>query len=212
MHATPLTDKLSWIHFSKPSEAELHELAERFFLHPLIHEELLAPSSRSRVETHDGYLFLIYHLPLYDHVNRTSRRAEIDVVATDDTLITVTYEDLEPIATFGRTVEKIPERNLASTAQLVYYLVESVNDFSLRQLRHVEEKLQQVGGALFRERSGKALLEDISRIKRDLLEFSLTAASERLMLESLLESGPRFWGEGYKIYLNDLWGDFLKIH
>lgn len=212
MHTeTPVTKKLSWLNVVSPTEEEVAMLAERFYLHPVIAGELGVASSRSRVESYDGYLFLVYHLPLYDIENRVSRQAEIDVIATEDTLITVSYDDLEPIREFERRIARVPERDLVSTAELVYHLIETGNDFSVRQLRHVEEKTRIVGSELFRD-SGKKLLKDIAVIKRDLLEFSLTAGSQRVMLESLVPVGSAFWGEQYRIYLADLWGDFLKTH
>lgn len=212
MHTeTLVTKKLVWLNVVAPTDDEVAMLAERFYLHPVIAGELGVSSSRSRVESHDGYLFLVYHLPLYDVENLTSRRAEIDVIATEDAFITVSYEELEPIRDFEKRIAKLPERDLSSTAELAYHLVEAVNDFSVRELRHIEEKTQDVGRELFRN-SGKKLLRDIAVIKRDLLEFSLTAASQRVMLESLVPVGSAFWGEQHRIYLSDLWGDFLKTH
>jgi magnesium transporter len=206
-----ITKKFTWVNVVTPTDEEITSLGEQFYLHPVIADELSVQSSRSRVESHDGYLFMVYHLPLYDTENQTSRRAEVDVVATEDTLITVSYEELEPIREFEQRIAKVPERDISSTAELVYHLVEAGNDFSVRQLRHVEEKTRIVGSELFRD-SGKKLLEDIAIIKRDLLEFSLTTASQRVMLESLVPVGSAFWGEQYRIYLADLWGDFLKTH
>jgi magnesium transporter len=211
MHAVSINNRISWLNAVKPTASEVAELARQFFLHPLIASELGIPSSRSRVERHDGYLYFVYHLPVYDEATKTSRVAEIDIVATEETLVTVSYEALEPIRQFGRAFELTSENDITSTAELVYRLIGAANEFSVRELRHVEEKVRNVGRELF-TKPDPELLESISHIKRDLLEFSLIATTQRSMLDSLIETGAGFWGEAYRIYLQDLRSDFGKTY
>ncbi|MBI5732559.1 hypothetical protein HY967_01190 [Candidatus Jorgensenbacteria bacterium] len=206
-----ITPKLKWIHLRNPGETDIQRLKKNWGIHPLVLDELLGPSDRSKVEHYGDYLFLVYHLPIYDVLKLTSRRAEIDFIATKDALITVTYEDLEPIKQFERDLDTRYKKVLQTTAQMVYYIITEVNDYSLRQLKHVERKVNFVGDLLFK-RQDRELLEEISRIRRDLVDFSIIAVPQRATLKSLLETGVAFWGPRFKIYFADLDGDYLKIH
>ncbi len=206
-------NSVTWIRLQNPSEKEVKELEGLFEIHPIIQEEIYRPSDRSKVENYDGYIFAVYHLPIYNETERTSRRAEVDFVATQDLLITVSYEKIEPLLEFSRELEKNAglKNKIQNPAQLIYYILQEVNVFSLRQLRHVEKKVNAVGAKIFKH-PDRELLEEISYIKRDLLDFGIIAAGQKTTLESLLQVGADFWGKGMRIYFSDLLGSFLKVH
>ncbi|MEK7506227.1 MAG: CorA family divalent cation transporter [Patescibacteria group bacterium] len=206
-------NKIEWIRLLSPSEKEVKSLDGLFKIHPIIQEEIYRPSDRSKVENYDGYVFAVYHLPVYNPKERASRRVELDFIATKDLLITVSYEKIEPLLEFAKKLEKSAElkKNIQNPAQLIYYILQEANVFSLRQLRHVEEKVKNVGKELFKH-PDQELLEEISHIKRDLLEFGIIAAAQKTTLESLIHVGTGFWGQSMKVYFSDLLGDFLKTH
>ncbi len=208
-------NKITWIQLQKPTEKEIKQLEGLFDfdIHPIIQEEIYKPSDRSKVENYDGYVFAVYHLPVYNEKERTSRRVEIDFIATNDLLITVNYEKIEPLAEFIGGIERNAslKNKIQNPAQLIYYILQEVNVFSLRQLRHVEKKVNAVGTEIF-EHPDQELLEEISYIKRDLLDFGIIAAAQKTTLESFLHVGTDFWGKSVEIYFSDLLGDFLKVH
>ncbi len=204
-------NNLTWWHIVRPTEKDIAEVKKALKLHRLILEELSAASDRSKVEAYDGYVYLVYHLPVWNTKERTSRRGEIDCVATGKTVLTVSYENLESLEQFRASLESGAGANIHTSAQLIHGLLQEVNAFSLRELRHVEEKANGIGRAIFKK-ADSALLEDISHVKRDLLDFGIIAASEKTTLESLSEVGPKFWGEESRIYFSDLLGSFLRVH
>ncbi|MEK7626852.1 MAG: CorA family divalent cation transporter [Patescibacteria group bacterium] len=206
-------NKINWIRLLSPSEKEVKSLNGLFKIHPIIQEEIYRPSDRSKVENYDGYIFAVYHLPVYNPKERTSRRVELDIIATKDMLITVSYEKIEPLLEFIKKFERNADlkKNIQNPAQLIYYVLQEVNVFSLRQLRHIEEKVKTVGKEIFKH-PDQELLEEISYIKRDLLDFGIIAAAQKTTLESFVHVGAGFWGENTRVYFSDLLGDFLKTH
>ncbi len=206
--------KVTWIDILKPSKADIDFLKKQHKFHPIILDELLHLSSRSRVEFYENYLYLTYHLPVYDKSLRTSRRAEIDFLITKNKVITVHYEDLEPLDAFMRSISNTQNfKNLAMEDSLrcAYYLIEEIIHFSLRQLRHVEDNISDISREIFKGKETQ-LLEKISYVKRDVLDFSVISAPQEILLASLVEAGARFWGEETKIYLSDLVGDYSKVN
>lgn len=206
--------KVNWINLIRPSEKELLALKKEFGIHPIIIEELSQQSARSKVEIYGNYMFIVYHMPVYDSKERVSRRGEVDFLIIKNTVITVTYEPLEPIQMLEDKIEEnqhYKERLLgADTARLFYYLMEACLLFSLRQLRHVDEKVEDVRNNLFQDKE-KTLLEKISYLKRDLLSYYLITKSQTSIFNSLNKVGPDFFGGHTKVYFSDLEGDFLKV-
>lgn len=206
-------NKLTWIDVLKPTKKDIEFIRKQHKFHPIILDELLHASARSRVEPYDKYLFLTYHLPLYDKNQKVSRKIEVDFLITKDKVITVRYEDVEPINNFWRRLsndKNFKDRALHSTGTIVYFLIEEILAFSQRQLRHIEETVSEITQELFKNREAQ-LLQRISYLKRNILEYSIISNPQKIILESLREVGGRFWSEDMRIYLSDLVGDHLKI-
>ncbi len=206
--------KLTWIDVQNPTKKDIEFIRKQHKFHPIILDELLHTSARSRVEPYDKYLFLTYHLPIYDKNIKSSRKGEVDFLITKDRIITVHYEDLEPVNNFWRRLnndKNFKDRALGdNTGRLIYYLIEEILDFSQRQLRHIEENVTELTKELFQEKESQ-LLQRISYLKRDILDYSIISEPQKILLESLREVGGKFWNEDMKIYLSDLSGDHLKI-
>ena len=205
--------KVTWIDILKPTKADIDFLKKQHKFHPIILDELLHLSSRSRVEFYNNYLFLTYHLPIYDKTLKTSRRAEVDFLITKDKVITIHYEDLEPLDTFMRSISNNPNfksQALQGSAHCMYFLIQEIIHFSMRQLRHIEDNIRNISQEIFKGKEAQ-LLERISYAKRDVLDFSIISAPQEILLSSLIETGIRFWGDEIKIYLSDLAGDYSKV-
>jgi magnesium transporter len=194
---------VKWIDIQNPTPQELEALRIKFGFHEVILEELKVPSVRSHIEIYDTYVFFVYNFPVYDPKEQTSRRAEVDFLITHDAVITTRYEPLAPLFEIETLLASHP-------FELLYTILQKLLHFEERQLRHIREKIDYVSDELFRGRE-MALLERISRLKRDISEYRIIVRSGEGILNSLKEHGPRIWGEDTKVYLNDLAGDHLKI-
>jgi magnesium transporter len=203
--------KARWIHFQDPNDDDIAETTSFIKAHPLILKELQGVSDRSKIENYGSYLFAVYHLHIYDIKEKKPRRTEIDILASKETILTYTYETIEPVDQFKSDIAQKLDGKIQNASQIIYYLLQEINVYSLRQLRHVEEKVNVVGNRLF-DHGNRYLLEDISYIKRDLLEFEITAASQKSTLESLLTVGEEFYGLQSKIYFSDLMGSLSRVH
>ena len=192
-----------WIDIKNPTNKDLDWLKAKFHLHPVILQELKEPSARASVEVFKNYIYFVYYFPVYDDKEETSRRAEIDFVVGHDAVVTVQYEELEAL-------DNLSERVADDSLMIVYQLVETILKFQERQLRHIREKTEEVGGELFKGKE-KEVLRKVSRLKRDVSEYRIIVKQQGHILRSLLTKGPIFWGSEERPYLTDLVGDHLKI-
>lgn len=202
---------IKWIDILSPTGLDIKFLKKNFNFHPIILDELTHPSTRSKVENYDEYIFIVSYSPNYDPERRSSREAEIDILTTKEVFITVHYEKSEPLDQFERLLlnEKL-KTHITNTGQLTYYLLEEIDKFSLRQLSHIEEKVKKINADLFKDRE-RELLEEISYVKRDLAAFGIITWPQRNILESLINSGALFWGERMRIFFGDALGDHWRV-
>ena len=204
---------VAWITVVKPTKNDVDALKKIHKFHPVILDELLGPSERSRVELYASYMFLTYHLPIYEEELKTSRRGEIDFLITKDKVITVYHENLAPIENLKRALVKntdFRDHVLRGTAHLVYHIIEEILSHSNRQIRHIEQNVKFISQEIFKGRE-RDMLERISYVKRDILDYSIVSEPQEILLTSLAEMGEKFWGGQVKVYLMDLVGDHHKI-
>ena len=195
---------VAWTDVVKPTEEDLVHLKKKFDLHPLLVQELRMPSSRTRVEARDGYLYFIYYFPIYDTTEGTSSRTEVDVIVTKNELVSVHYDR------FVNIFEDADLHDAKDSLELTYRFLKQILTFEERQLRHIREKVEGVGKELFKNQERK-VLEKINYLKRDISEYRMVIRLQEPILHSLLAAGQKFWGDETEIYLNDLLGEQAKI-
>lgn len=209
-----IQSKITWIDIVNPKQSDIDYLAKHFKFHPLILGELIPASSRSKVEIYDGYLFIVYYLPVYNVECQTSQPTEIDFLITKDAVITVRYSPIEPIdQLFARMQKDLSSQKqfmAKTTGHLLYEILEGGLNFSLRQLTHITEKIQKAEELIFKGKE-KEMIKEISVIKRDILDQRQITRPQKSILESLLSKGTKFFGKDIEVYFNDLLGDYEKI-
>lgn len=207
--------KSVWIDILKPTEHDVAKLKKLHPFHPVILKELLEPSARARIDHHDKYLFISYHMPIYDPQIKTSRRAEVDFLITKNAVVTVHYEHLKQIdALFEKlsTSEPFQKEIMSGDSLLiVYHIFEEMINFSLRQLRHIEERVAFVAQEIFNNKE-EALLKEISFVKRDILDYRLITHPQEEFFQKIVFIGEQFWGKKSYVYLNDLQNDIIPVH
>lgn len=206
--------KITWIDVINPSQSDIDYLGANYKFHPLILAELMKPSSRSKVEAYNNYIYIVYYLPVYDPYTRVSKSTEVDFLITKDAVITARYGEIEPINNFFNKLEKditSHEKYLDKTAgHLLYEILENCQEFSLRQLTHINEKVCHIEESIFKGHE-KQMIKEISFVKRDVLDQRLITRPQKTILDSLLIKGSKFFGKDMEIYLNDLIGDHEKV-
>ncbi|MDD5760777.1 MAG: magnesium transporter CorA family protein [Candidatus Pacebacteria bacterium] len=206
-------NKITWVDITSPDEEDISYLRRNYKFHPLTLEELKCPSQRDKTESYDSYIFLVVHFPCWNETEQKSYPWELDIIITDDSLITVCYET--NVEMRDELMEKVYSKDfeklyLSDTIKLLYFILEYFFDFAMRQIAHIQEKINDVEKNIFSGKSEQAI-PNISFVKRDILNFQRTFRYLKETLRSLSRQGPRVFGEEKRIYFEDLLGDSLKV-
>ena len=205
--------KITWIDITCPTNEDIEYLRKNYRFHPLILEELKMPSQRNKTEIHDGYIFLVAHFPCWNEVEKKSYPWELDIILDKNTLITICYEKSTVMR--EEFMEKVYTKDfenlyLNDTIKLLYFITEYFLDFAIRQIYHIQEKINNVEKEIFHGKAEDAI-PNISFIKRDVLNFQRIFRYLKETLCSLSRQGPRIFGESKRIYFDDLIGDSTKV-
>lgn len=208
------TKTLTWIDIKNPKKKDIDYLRENFDFHPLVLEELLSPTLRPKVEHYDHYLFMVTHFPIFNPAERKTNPVELDFLITKNSLITVRYETLKPLEelwTKCKTGKEFKEKCFGENpAFLLHYIINELLAFSFRQLDHITKNINEIEKNMFVGEE-RTMVEEISIVRRDVLDFRRTLMPQKTILESLKIRGIEFFGKKMEPYFADLVGDYARV-
>lgn len=206
--------KLTWVDLELPTPDEVKELMRKYSIHPLIAEELLKPSIRTKVDTYKNSIYLILRFPIFEQDKKTSVSYEMDFVIGKNFLITAHYKPITPLYEITKIFEvgsMLGEDYLIkNTGVLVFFIIRQLYDFALRQLEHIQKKIEKIEENIFRGRE-QEMVETISLTHRDMLDFQRAIHAHESILDSLQRAGEKFFGYEFTHYGNKMKGELLRI-
>lgn len=209
------TKSVTWINIFNPTSEDLGHLVKNFDIHPLILNELTRPTLRPKVEGYDDHFYMVLHFPIFSQETRTTLSREIDFVFTKNALITVHYEKIAPFEELFSQCESDEEfRRLhlrGNSAFLLHKIITTLFEFSLRELDHIRQNVDDIEKKIFEGKKHQKVIEEISVIRRDILNFRRTIRPEGQALESLAERGALFFGAELRPYFSDLIGSYARV-
>jgi magnesium transporter len=207
---------LTWVDVVDPKKEDIEYLKQNFNFHPIVLSELTTHTLRPKVENYDHYLYMVLHFPIYHPKEKTSKSMEIDFLITKDTLITVRYGKIQPLMEFWKKCEAkdIDPYFGETTASLLCCMIGELNNFSLRQIDHITKKIDDIEKDIFGNKNAKReekIVEEISIIRRDILDFRRTLKPQNIIFESLKTRSAELFGKSGEPYFADIIGDHMRV-
>ena len=105
----------------------------------------------------------------------------------------------------------IDKENLAKNpGVIVFYILRHFYEFALRQLDHIQLKIDEIEENIFRERE-KEMVEVTSVMRRDVLDFHRAIYAHESILNSFSLAGERFFGKDFIHYTNVITGELARV-
>ena len=214
MLKTVQTKNFTWIDIDEPTSDDIAQLRDTITIHPLAIEEFAAPTVQSRATQYPNGVFLAVHVPLYDKEERTTYAAELDIILTETHLITGHALPIYQLDQFFDRIMTTKGAHIGhigdSPAHLLYAVLEMLINTCFPRLDHVTEKIMAIESGVFHGEEAR-MVQEISHVKRDILNFRRTIMPQRSILESLIRKSDRFVPEELHPYLHDLIGSNIRL-
>lgn len=208
---------ITWIDLENPTQEEVQTLVRSYSLHPLVGEELLGPSKSSKASVYKGYMYLVLQFPIRTKAGdyHVTREKEIDFVIGKDFIITTHYEVIQPLHVFGRAFEANAILDKDKTADhaghIFYYMMRRMYAHMLGDLEAIKSDLTVAEGKVFSGEE-KSVVEVLSNLSRELLDFRQTSRTHLEVLESLSKASNGFFDKEFTPYLADIKDSFTLVH
>lgn len=207
--------KLTWIDVESPTREEITHLSEEYGISPLVGEELLNKSVRSKVDLYDNFIYLILHFPKIGHSHSKNVEQEIDFIIGKDFIITVHYELVDPLHEFSKffEVQSTLEKGIqVEHAGFLFFLIaKELYKNLMSELDDINRSLKEIEGKIF-EGQESNMVEYISATNRKLLDFKQAIRFHGEILRSFENAGKKFFGEEFSYYLSVISGEYNKVH
>ncbi len=211
------SQNITWVDVEKPTQDEVRNLMLKYNLHPLVAEELLLPTFKPKVDSHDNYIYLILHFPFFKRTEKGTEcvNREIDFIIGKDFIITVRYEPVRPLQQFSKIFEvdsilNTEGDNNKHAGYLFFYLAIKLYEALLNELEHLEDRQKEMERFIFKGEE-KRMVKEISKSSHNLLDFKQATIHHREVLESLEVSGAKFFGNDFVYYLRNINDKYRKV-
>ena len=206
---------LTWVDLEAPTKEDVLNVMEEYNVHPLVADELLHPTLRPKVDVYDNLIYLILHFPTISHKHGGQTEQEVDFIIGKNFLITTHYNIVDPLHDFSKVFEVnsiLDKSNIAEHGGfLFFYLIRELYRDLNGELDHIYDALERIETKIFKGGEVK-MVETISKVSHDLLNFKEAIAPHREVLESFEVAGEKFFGKDFTYYLTDISGEYYKIN
>lgn len=203
-------EKILWADVTDPSSQDFIDLAEEFGFHPLSIEDSQKAHQRPKIEEHPGYYFIVlYEAELvgpHDHLELR----ELHIFLGKNYVVTVHNQPVRATKTAGRLWHEWSDRAEHGSALLAYLIMDAIVDDYMPLLDIMSERMDEIEDEIFGDfRPG--LIEDIFRIKKQLLHLRRTLTPLREVFNTMLRREQPLFARDTYVYFQDVFDHVIRV-
>jgi len=167
-----------WLDIEAPGPDEARLLSETFHFHELAIEDALAEIHHPKIESYDGFLYLILHGIMVQERQRGFATQDVDFFLGSNYLVTIHHSPSRSIAEAQVVCGRHPGVLAEGSPSLLHRIVDAIVDHYRPVVDALEERLEQLERIVF-EQPTKNPLRDVLALKQDVASLRRIALPER---------------------------------
>jgi magnesium transporter len=196
-------DGMAWIGLHRPSEAELHSLAQEFDLHPLAVEDALEAHQRPKLERYGETLFVVLRAARYLDEAEEVDFGELHVFLGHDFVITVRHGAAPDLSAVRRRMEAAPDLLALGPEAVLYAILDAVVDGYAPVVSGVQTDIDEIETEVFG--GDPEVSRRIYELSREVVEFQRATRPLIGMLNGLMAGFTKYGtDEELQRYLRDV--------
>lgn len=167
-----------WADLAAPTPDELQILTDVFHFHPLAIEDAVATVHHPKIESYDGYLYLILHGIDYRKSQEAFATHDTDFFLGPNYLVTVHDGQTRSVATVHDVCSRNDHVLAEGPAALMHRIIDQMVDNYRPEVEEVERWLDELEDQVFENPRGD-LIREILDVKRDVTGLRRIALPQR---------------------------------
>jgi magnesium transporter len=198
-----------WVDVADPTSADFEELAKEFGFHPLSIEDCRNEHQRPKVEEFQGYYFIVlYEAELV--LGRHLELRELNIFLGKNYLVTVHSQPIRTLKTAERLWRGWTDLAERGTGLLGYLLIDAIVDDYMPLLDTLSDRMDELEDKIFVDFQVEAL-EEIFRIKKELLFLRRSVTPLRDVFNTLLRREQQIFSHETYIYFQDVFDHLIRV-
>lgn len=199
---------LTWVNIEGVDEESLKLLKDNYHFHPLDLEDIQTETQTPKLDVYKNYLFLVLHVPLWNHEDRRVTSQQIDFFITDNALISIQHhknKDLQ--ALFYRCLKNKKMRSEwlgGNSGFLLYYILEALFEEARPILNNIGKHLTMIENEVFSGEQNTSLIRQLSYHRRNILAYGRIIEPQRYLMSNLAHIRRPFMDESSSVYFDDI--------
>lgn len=169
-------DEFFWLDLTDPGVPESRQLQEAFGFHPLALEDMLKRDQRPKLEDYGDFMFLVYYGA--GRGDGETRLEEVHAFLSGGFIVT-SHE--KPCPALAEARERLAQQGARSEQFVVYRVIDALTDSFFPVLDRVDDEIERLEDDVF-DRSRPDQLQQITKLRRELVELRRVAAPQRDLL------------------------------
>jgi magnesium transporter len=203
-------DHVVWVDIETPTGEDLAFLADEFHFHPLALEDCTHPHQRPKVDTYEGYFFLVIYATAYDAPRHKLATTEIDIFWGPNYVVTV---HKGPCDDLNQAIDRWKSAG-AFAAQgasfLTYLIVDSVVDNYFPVIEAINEQIEAIEERIFLSFDQKAI-QRIFSLKKQLIQLRKAVVPLRDVFVMLIRREVGMISAPTLPYLQDVYDHLIRV-
>ncbi len=174
-----------WVDLAAPTPEEVRLLSEPFKFHELAIEDAMQESHHPKIESYDGYLYVILHGIDFRASQHEFATHDADFFVGPNYLVTVTDGTSRTIPETQALCERNPRLMAEGPMALMHRIVDTMVDHYRPEIDMLEERIDDLEGKVFETDGTRATNQLILDLKRDVASLRRIILPQRDVLGRL---------------------------
>lgn len=201
----------TWVNIRGLSEPKLVErLGAALDLHPLILEDILNPSQRSKVDEYKNHIFIVMRLLTYKDEKHTIDDEQISIIINKNYVVTISEKEhplFDPL--MPRLTLETSRIRRNGIDYLAYAIIDAIVDYYFVILQEIDERLDSLETDVIKS-SRTNIVSAIQNVKKDISHIQKVIWPLREVITELMRDDSHIFTDNTKVFLHDVYDHVIQ--
>lgn len=198
-----------WVGLLEPSVDLMRQIKEEFNLHELAVEDAYGAHQRPKIEEYGDTLFVV--LQTAQVVDDVVQFGETHIFVGARFVVSVRHGSSRSYAKVREHCESVPERLVRGPSYVLYSIMDFVVDNYAPIMDDLEKRFDEYESELFERDSGRAHMQDLYQLKRQLIKIRSAVVPLLDVCTQLLRFHESIITKEGKIYFRDIYDHVMRL-
>jgi magnesium transporter len=204
--------QVTWINVVGIGDAEaLSQLGQCLSLHPLVIEDIANTDQRVKVDDYGDYLYIVARMVDWDDEAREVTSEQVSIIVGANWVVSVQEAPPDPFQPIRQRLRENKARARKMGADYIAYaLLDTIVDNYFQALEQLADRIESLEDELVVNPT-QEILQEIHRLKREMIVFRRAAWPMREVLGSLERHDSPLIGSEVDAYLRDVYDHTVQV-